>query len=105
NFRKAPRENGAPFVFSTGSWGSVVARDRVPQQPPVAAGFVRADAEQRDRLVPGASAEGIDRLGPDLLPVALHVFAPGQPAVFHREEQLARRGQVAVPFIDPLAAD
>ena len=67
--------------------------------------LVLAAAEQRDRLVPRPAAEGVDGLGPDLVPVALHVPIPGQAGVLDREEKVPRGGQVPVPFVDPLAAD
>jgi hypothetical protein len=67
--------------------------------------LVRAAAQQRDRLPAGAAAEGVDRLGPDLLPVAFHVPVPGQALVLERLEQFSGRGDVAVPFVDPVAPD
>jgi hypothetical protein len=42
----------------------------------------------------------VDRLGPDLLPVALHVPLPGQAVVLDVGQQLPGGGEVAVPFVD-----
>ena len=67
--------------------------------------LVRAAAQQRDRLPSGTAAEGVDRLGPDLLPVAFHVPVPGQPLMLEGLEQLPGGGDVAVPFVDPVAPD
>jgi hypothetical protein len=67
--------------------------------------LVRAAAQERDRLAPGAAAERVDRVGQDLLPVAPHVLAPGEAAALEGVEQVHGGGQVAVPFVDPVAPD
>jgi hypothetical protein len=67
--------------------------------------LVRAGAEERDRLVPGAAAEGVDGVRPDFLPVTPDVLLPGQAVALEVEQQLAGGGDVTVPLVDPLAAD
>jgi hypothetical protein len=71
----------------------------------VAVVLVLAAAEQRDRLATGAAAEGVDRLGGDLLPIAFHVPLPRQPLALEGAEQVDRRGDVSVPFVDLFPAD
>ena len=65
--------------------------------------LVLAAAQQRDRFPSRAAAEGVDRLGPDLLPVPFHVPVPGQALVLEGHEQFAGGGDVAVPFVDPVS--
>jgi hypothetical protein len=67
--------------------------------------LILAAAEQGDGFLPRPAAEIVDRLGPDLLPVAPHIAVPGQAVVLDVGQQLAGGGQVAIPFVDLGPAD
>lgn len=71
----------------------------------MAVGLVLAAAQERDGFPARAASEGVDGLGADLPPVAPDVVPPRESGALEREEQVARGGDVAVPFVDAVAPD